>query len=103
MTEANALGLSLPAVLGGAMVLAEWGVAPGVAAALRRELGVPFTSLDGPDVIEIVVDRARQLAAIGCHVSQATGNAVLARRLELQGDTERLRLRRPASRDAPPQ
>ena len=78
------------------LVLAEWGVAPPVAAGLRRELGVPFTALDGPDVIEFAVERRSQLAAIAAHVSQATGNAVLARRLELQQDRERLRLRRPA-------
>lgn len=78
------------------LLLVEWGVAPRVASLLRRELGVPFTSLDGSDVIDLTVDRTRQRAAIACHVSQATGNAVLARRLELQGNAERLRLRRPA-------
>lgn len=76
------------------LLLVEWGVAPDVAVRLRQELGVPFTALDGPDVVEITVDRTRQRDAIACHVSQATGNAVLARRLELQGDTERIRLRR---------
>lgn len=77
------------------LLLAEWGVAPGVATRLRRELGVPFNALDGPDVIEIAVDRTRQRGAIACHASQSTGNAVLARRLDLQGGAERLRLRRP--------
>ena len=79
------------------LVLAEWGVASGVAHRLRQETSVPFTSLDGPDVIEIIVERRRQRAAIAAHASQATGNAVLARRLELQGDTERLRLQRPSA------
>jgi N-acetylglucosamine malate deacetylase 2 len=79
------------------LLLAEWGVAPAVAGSLREELGVPFTSLDGSDVVEVAVDRTRQRAAIACHASQAVGNAVVARRLELQGDTERLRLRRPSA------
>lgn len=80
------------------LILAEWGVAPAVAERLRQELGVPFTSLDGDDVIEFVVDRQAQRAAIACHSSQADGNAVLARRLELQGDKERLRIGRPTAR-----
>jgi LmbE family N-acetylglucosaminyl deacetylase len=75
------------------LILAEWGVAPHVADRLRQETGVPFTFLDGPGVLELVVDRARQRTAIACHASQANGNAVLTRRLELQGDAERLRLR----------
>jgi LmbE family N-acetylglucosaminyl deacetylase len=74
------------------LTLLEWGVAPGVAARLRQETGVPFTALEGPGVVELVVERSRQRAAIVCHASQATGNVVLARRLELQGDRERLRI-----------
>lgn len=76
--------------------LLEWGVNPGVAAALRDELGVPFVALGddpGVDVIDVEVDRDRQLAAIACHVSQATDNAVLLRRLELQGPVERVHWR----------
>lgn len=79
------------------LLLVEWGVAPAVALSLRQELGVPFTSLGGPDVTEIAVDRTGQRAAIGCHASQAIGNAVVARRLELQGDAERFRVRRPSA------
>lgn len=71
----------------------EWGVAPAVAAAIAAELGVELAGLDGPDVVEVRVDRARQLAAIACHVSQDPANKLLARRLELQGSTERLRVR----------
>lgn len=72
----------------------EWGVAPAVAGALRDELGAPFVAMDecaGAEVIEVELDRRRQLAAIACHRSQATGNAVLARRLALQGPVERVR------------
>ena len=73
----------------------EWGVAPDVAAKLNAELGTSFAPLDGVDV---VVDRSAQLAAIGCHVSQARDNPVLARRLQLQGTSERIRLTEPGER-----
>ena len=73
----------------------EWGVAPDVAARLNAELGTSFAPLDGVDV---VVDRSAQLAAIGCHVSQARDNPVLARRLQLQGTSERIRLTEPGER-----
>jgi LmbE family N-acetylglucosaminyl deacetylase len=74
--------------------LLEWGVSPDVAAVLREELGAPFVPLEdepGAEVIEMEVDRRRQHAAIACHVSQATDNPVLVRRLERQGTVERLR------------
>lgn len=73
------------------LAVLEWGVSPAVADALRRELGAPFVALDGDGACDVDVDRGAQLAAIACHASQATGNAVLARRLELQGPTERVR------------
>lgn len=76
--------------------LLEWGVNPAVARALRAELGAPFVALgDDPAavIIDVEVDRRRQLAAIACHPSQATGNVVLARRLALQGAVERVRYR----------
>lgn len=72
----------------------EWGVAPEVAAALNAELGTAFAPLAGVDV---VVDRSAQLAAIDCHQSQSRDNPVLARRLQLQGTVERIRLPRPGS------
>ena len=78
------------------LLLAEWGLAPAVAAGLREEFGVPFTALDGDGVVEFSVDRSIQRAAIDCHASQATDNPVLKRRLELQQDRERLRLSRRA-------
>ncbi len=79
------------------LAVLEWGITPEVAAALRRDVGVGFVALDGTDVTDVSVDRARQLAAINCHTSQATDNPVLARRLVLQGDCERVRLRPPTS------
>lgn len=71
----------------------EWGVTAEVAASLRAELGVPFRSLEGERaaMVDIAVDRSRQLRAIACHHSQSTDNPVLHRRLALQGPHERLR------------
>jgi len=77
------------------LAILEWGVAPRVAAALEREVGVRFVALDGPGTTDVSVDRTRQWAAINCHTSQLTDNRVLARRLVLQGDGERIRLRSP--------
>lgn len=71
----------------------EWGLAPAVAAALGDELGVSLNGFDGPDVLDVRVERARQRAAIACHESQDPTNPLLARRLHLQGDTERIRVR----------
>jgi LmbE family N-acetylglucosaminyl deacetylase len=70
----------------------EWGVAPEVAGALNAELGTGFVGIAGHD---LVVDRAAQRRAIECHASQARDNPVLTRRLALQGDVDRVRLRRP--------
>jgi LmbE family N-acetylglucosaminyl deacetylase len=73
--------------------IVEWGLAPSVAAALGGEMGAALTGMDGPDVIEVRVDRARQRDAIACHQSQDPTTAMLARRLELQGDAEQVRVR----------
>jgi LmbE family N-acetylglucosaminyl deacetylase len=70
----------------------EWGVAPEVAGALNAELGTAFAGIAGDD---LTVDRAAQRRAIECHASQAHHNPVLERRLALQGDIDRVRLRRP--------
>jgi LmbE family N-acetylglucosaminyl deacetylase len=75
------------------LAILEWGVVPEVASTLRNEIGVRFVALEGSDVTDVTVDRTRQMAAILCHTSQATDNPVLARRLALQGDSERVRFR----------
>jgi LmbE family N-acetylglucosaminyl deacetylase len=87
---ATAAALRVAARRGLAVV--EWGLAPEVASRLNAELGTEFASLDGDGVVEVPVDRTVQRSAIACHVSQAVDNPVLARRLELQGDVERIRL-----------
>jgi LmbE family N-acetylglucosaminyl deacetylase len=71
------------------LAVLEWGVSADVADALNREFGTSFTALEGTDVD---VDRGPQWRAIGCHASQALDNPVLHRRLELQGDHDRVRL-----------
>jgi LmbE family N-acetylglucosaminyl deacetylase len=73
------------------LAVLEWGVSPSVAAALRADFGAAFTAVDGERCCDVRVDRRRQSAAIECHASQSADNPVLRRRLELQGDVERLR------------
>lgn len=89
-----ATAAGLRAAVRHALPTLEWGVHPDVARALRCELAAPFIGLDGPDTVDVLVDRQAQHAAIACHASQADDNPVLRRRLELQGGHERLRYRR---------
>jgi LmbE family N-acetylglucosaminyl deacetylase len=77
--------------------LLVWTLDAAVAATLNAELGTAFVGTGDPD-LRVSVDRGDQRRAIACHASQATDNAVLWRRLELQGDVEVLQwLRRPAA------
>ncbi|WP_430335596.1 PIG-L family deacetylase [Rhodococcus sp. ACT016] len=78
-----------------ALHVLEWGVGPAVADALNDEFGTGFGALDGDGVIDVEVDRGVQLEAIACHESQATDNPVVARRLELSGPVDRVRLHTP--------
>lgn len=92
---ASRLALAVAAELGLATI--EWGVPEAVAVSLREEFGVNVGGLpDGDGVVTVPVDRARQWKAIGCHVSQQPDNPLLARRLQLTGPHEWIRLR-PAS------
>ncbi|MCA1007666.1 PIG-L family deacetylase [Rhodococcus hoagii] len=75
----------------------EWGVAPAVADALNVEFGADFAGLEGADVLDVVVDREMQAAAIACHESQSTDNPVLRRRLELSGSIDRIRSTTPSA------
>jgi len=76
-----------------------WTLPADIADTLNVELGVgligrPRDLID----IELSVNRTRQIRAAECHRSQADGNTVLWRRLEVQGDHESLRyLSRPSS------
>jgi LmbE family N-acetylglucosaminyl deacetylase len=69
-----------------------WTVPEAVARRLNHEFGAGFTGRAQSSIdVELLVDRTRQLRAISCHRSQAVGNDVLRRRLELQNDGESLR------------
>ncbi|MBI4934630.1 MAG: PIG-L family deacetylase [Actinobacteria bacterium] len=73
------------------LAVLEWGMSPEVASVLRAEFDLPFSEVDGDGCVDLTVDRTRQRAAIACHASQSADNPVLRRRLELQGNSERLR------------
>jgi LmbE family N-acetylglucosaminyl deacetylase len=69
-----------------------WVLPERVASALNLEFGAGFIGRSDSELSYLVsVDRARQRRAISQHVSQATDNPVLSRRLELQGDQEAFR------------
>lgn len=66
-----------------------WAIEERVAATLNSEFGTSFAGRPADQIdYSVQVDRQRQLSAISCHVSQAQGNPVLWRRLELQGNRE---------------
>jgi LmbE family N-acetylglucosaminyl deacetylase len=69
-----------------------WTLLDSVANTLNVEFGAGFVGRSGPELDLLVrVDRQRQRRAIDQHVSQATNNPVLGRRLELQGEHEAFR------------
>ena len=73
-----------------------WTLPRGVADQLNEEFGAEFTGHRPGDIdVVLPVDRARQLAAIAAHASQAVPSSVLWRRLELLGGVEHLRWARP--------
>jgi N-acetylglucosamine malate deacetylase 2 len=75
----------------GSAVLA-WCLPARVAAALNGEFESEFVGRDPSEVDLVVpVDRSAQRRAIAQHASQSTDNAVLSRRLEIQGGDECLR------------
>jgi len=75
----------------GIAVLA-WALPRTVALTLNREYGTSFVGRD-EDQLDLVaqVGRSAQRRASACHSSQARGNPVLWRRLELLGDREYFR------------
>jgi N-acetylglucosamine malate deacetylase 2 len=89
---------SLYARRAGLPVLA-WAIEQRVALTLNSEFGTSFAGRPADQIdFSVQVDRQRQLAAISCHASQSQGNAVLWRRLELQGNREVFRwLDRPST------
>ena len=82
-----------------ALPVVEWGIDPVTAARLCEREGLQFQAItDGPGVLDLHVDRAAHLAAIHCHRSQLDDDPVVFRRLAVQGDVERVRIRPPSSR-----
>jgi LmbE family N-acetylglucosaminyl deacetylase len=78
------------------VITIEWGVDPATAAELRERYGLAFFAIDdGDDVFDVHVSRDRQLAAVQCHRSQLDKDPVVLRRLAIQGDRERVRIRQP--------
>jgi N-acetylglucosamine malate deacetylase 2 len=79
-----------------ALPVVEWGIDPLTVSRLQAEHGLPFESIgDGPDVYDVPVDRAAQLAAIRTHASQLDDDPVVCKLLALTGDIERVRIRQP--------
>lgn len=69
-----------------------WAIPSDVANSLNAEFGTAFVGQPPAAMdLRLSTDRVRQRRAIACHVSQATDNAVLRRRLELSGTEEHLR------------
>ena len=82
---------------GAGLPVLAWALDEQVSSSLNREFGAAFIGRPAEQLeFDVSVDRARQHRAIACHVSQATDNPVLRRRLALQGDREVFRwLREP--------
>ncbi len=79
-----------------ALPVLEWGLAPQAARRLRDEHGLAFHAIvEGAGVVDVVVARELQYEAIRRHRSQLDDDPVVLKRLAIQGDTERVRLRRP--------
>lgn len=77
-----------------------WVIDEMVAEKLNAEFGTAFAGRPATGIhTRIAVDRNLQNAAISCHRSQSTANAVLWRRLALTGATEPLRILRETHRE----
>jgi LmbE family N-acetylglucosaminyl deacetylase len=74
----------------------EWGVDPPTARYLAERYGARFEVIpDGPDVVDLVIARDAQYAAVHCHCSQLGEDALVLGRLAFQGDHKRVRVRHP--------
>lgn len=93
----QATAAALPAADRENLPVIAWAVPLPVAEVLNAEFGTTFTGRPPEQIdLTITVDRAAQLEAIACHVSQSAHNRILWRRLELLGNTEHLRYLRRA-------
>lgn len=82
----------------GISVLA-WGLPPDVASALNEETGTTAFTPVGPGSFAVPVDRERQRLATLTYAHDAAADTLGWRRLQLLGDTERLRWLRRAPAD----
>lgn len=100
--HARATAAAVEAAGGIGLPVLAWTLPLRIAEALNSKFGTAFGGRRDAEVdLTIAVDRALQLRAAMRHQTQATGNEVLTRRLELLGDREHLRwLVRPRGRDA---
>lgn len=72
-----------------------WTLDDQVADTLNEEFDAQFVGRRDRDIdLRLPVDRIRQRAAMRCHQSQLDGNLVPARRIDLSGDHEALRVLR---------
>jgi len=98
--QATRAGLAAAARVG--IPALAWAITETVASALNVEFGSTFVGRGDAEIqVWLKVDRRIQKEAISCHRSQAEGNRVLWRRLELSGSVEPLRLLGPQAADAP--
>ena len=74
-----------------ALPVLGWALPRPVSEALRAEHGAGFAGYPPEALVEVAVDRGRQLRAVACDASQAVPGSVLWRRLELLGDREFVR------------
>lgn len=89
----HATGAAVAAARGLGVPAWGWAIPEHVATTLRTEFAIPFTGRSDVELdLAVTVDRSQQRQAIDCHGSQLTDNPVPARRIELQGSTEVLRL-----------
>ena len=85
-----------------ALLVVEWGLHPATSSRLHTQHGLRFHAIDdGAGVFDVDVDRATQLAAIRCHASQLDDDPVVFKRLAVQGDVERVRIRTPHAHRMP--
>jgi len=74
----------------------EWGVDPPTARYLAERYGARFAAIpDGRGVVDLVIARDAQYAAVQCHRSQLDEDALVLGRLAFQGGHERVRVRQP--------
>jgi len=78
------------------LTVLEWGISPRTAEQLQERFGSNLTALpDGLGVFDVPIERTRQVAAIRCHASQLDDDPMVFKRLAVQGDVERVRIREP--------